>query len=205
MSQKSRAAGSAAPRSSTPTNPTNRHAVRADAGGVSSPKVRVEGAVPWAERRKTAWLTLMTETSKRIQAAARGYRTRTPSIQTKNRISCRCNQQRALLHGGSPSSLTRCEQRGWQQPDTGARGIEARRGKEDNIPGRSIPQWYSYRLFVKLMRKATGDTVSLSTTISRRPLPAASTGAYLKRKQRANLLIRSIIPSLSRKESWKER
>lgn len=73
-----------------------------------------------------------------------------------------------------------------------------------NIPGKSIPQWYAYRLFVKLMRKVTGDTVSLSTTIPRCFCPAASTGAYLKRKQRAKLLIRSI-PSLSGNESWKER
>lgn len=162
--------------------------------------------MPWVERRRTAGLTLMTKTSKRFQAATRGYRTRTPSIQTKNRISCKHDQQRALPHGGSPSSPALCERILWQQSDTAARCIKAWRGKEDyNIPGRSIPQWYSYRLFEKPMRKATGHTVSLSTTISQRPLPAASTGAYLKRKQRANLLIRSIIPSLSRKESWKER
>jgi hypothetical protein len=70
------------------------------------------------------------------------------------------------------------EWQGWRQPNTTASaGMEAQGSKGDNnIPGKSIPQWYSYRLYVKLIQTITGDTVSLCIPIHRRRRAAASNG-----------------------------
>jgi hypothetical protein len=94
---------------------------------------------------------------------------------------------------------------GWRQPNTTAAANKAaHEGKENNnIPGKSIPQWYSYRLYVKLMQTITGNTVSLCIARHAIARAAASTGTYLKRKQRAKILIRSI-PSLSQRSLAKK-
>jgi hypothetical protein len=48
------------------------------------------------------------------------------------------------------------------QPQAAVASTEAQDNEAgDNIPGKSIPQRYSYRLFVKSIRKVTCRTVSL--------------------------------------------
>jgi hypothetical protein len=102
---------------------------------------------------------------------ARGYRARTPSSRTMNSISC-TRSVKALLHGSIlPHMNKNAEaadkaQRGGRHAGSGPWG-------GNNIPGKSIPQWYAYRLFVKANRKVTcgrqSPRATATPTSSERP------------------------------------
>jgi hypothetical protein len=129
--------------------------------------------------------------------AARGYRTRTPSIQTKSSISCACDQQWALLHASDRSPVD--DRLAQAQPGAAATCMQTRRMKKEQ----HTRQFYPTVVLVPSIRKtdAKSDWLQLAPgNASRRCLAAASSaGAYLKRKLRAKLLILSI-PRLSRGE-----
>ncbi|KAF2036746.1 hypothetical protein EK21DRAFT_35794, partial [Setomelanomma holmii] len=74
---------------------------------------------------------------------------------------------------------------------------------ENNIPGKSIPQRYAYRLRRNRFEKWLPAQSATRTTIRCRHSPAALSSAYLKRKQRTKLLIhleiKSVLYGISRR------
>jgi hypothetical protein len=122
---------------------------------------------------------------------ARGYRARTPSSRTMNSISC-VRSVKALPHD---STLLHANTNGETADST--QGED--HGAGTNIPGKSIPQWYAYRLFVKANRKGYFGLSVFARKTNADILQWFLANAYLKRKQRAKLLSRSI-PNLSCKK-----